>query len=125
MSQDVFEYELDETMALYGSVPFMTAHNAERSVGVFFHNAAEMWIVVERARADSLLSDTLSRLWKASGGASSSNTHTHWMVESGVIDLFLMPGPTATDVLRQYYDFTGLPALPPLFALGYHQCRWN
>merc|ERR1719498_847835 len=28
-------------------------------------------------------------------------------------------------VMRQYAAMTGKPILPPLFALGYHQCRWN
>ncbi len=27
---DVFEYELDEPMALYGSIPFMIAHGVKR-----------------------------------------------------------------------------------------------
>ena len=30
---DVFEYDLDNGMALYGSVPFMIAHNSARTVG--------------------------------------------------------------------------------------------
>lgn len=30
---DVFEYELDNEMALYGSIPFMTAHQPGSTVG--------------------------------------------------------------------------------------------
>ena len=26
---------------------------------------------------------------------------------------------------KMYGDFLGTTALPPLFSLGYHQCRWN
>merc|ERR1712159_683856 len=29
------------------------------------------------------------------------------------------------DVFRQYSRATGTTALPPIFSLGYHQCRWN
>ena len=29
------------------------------------------------------------------------------------------------DVVRRYTRLTGLPEMPPLWALGYHQCRWN
>lgn len=36
-----------------------------------------------------------------------------------------MPGPTPKEFTRQYASLTGSQALPPLFALGYHQCRWN
>ena len=28
-------------------------------------------------------------------------------------------------VLRQYTALTGTTSMPPMFALGYHQCRWN
>lgn len=37
----------------------------------------------------------------------------------------MMPGPTPGEVFRQYADVTGKPELPPLFSLGFHQCRWN
>jgi alpha 1,3-glucosidase len=47
------------------------------------------------------------------------------MSESGVVDLMLLPGPSPTEVFGQYKELTGPTALPPLFALGYHQCRWN
>ena len=45
---DVFEYELDSRMALYGAIPAVVAHNAKRSVGILWLNAAETWIDVDR-----------------------------------------------------------------------------
>jgi alpha-glucosidase (family GH31 glycosyl hydrolase) len=36
-----------------------------------------------------------------------------------------MPGPSPKDVWRQYGKLTGTQQLPPMFSLGYHQCRWN
>ncbi|CAL8084448.1 unnamed protein product [Calicophoron daubneyi] len=44
---DVFEYELNNPMALYGSVPFLWALNANYTVGLFWHNPSETWIDVE------------------------------------------------------------------------------
>lgn len=41
---DVFQYELYNPMALYGSVPVMLAHNAQRTMGIFWLNAAETWV---------------------------------------------------------------------------------
>lgn len=41
---DVFEYELNNPMALYGSIPYMVAHSSQHTVGVFWHNAAETWV---------------------------------------------------------------------------------
>ena len=47
---DVFEYELAETMALYGHVPLMYHHSVERTIGVFWLNAAETWIDITEKR---------------------------------------------------------------------------
>ena len=41
---DVFQYELYNPMALYGAVPVMLAHNAQRTTGIFWLNAAETWV---------------------------------------------------------------------------------
>jgi alpha-glucosidase (family GH31 glycosyl hydrolase) len=46
---DVFEYELNNGMALYGSIPFMMSHKKGHAAGVFWLNAAEMWVDVEKA----------------------------------------------------------------------------
>ncbi len=43
---DVFEYELWNPMALYGSVPFMIGHRAGYTTGILWLNAAETWIDV-------------------------------------------------------------------------------
>ena len=44
---------------------------------------------------------------------------------AGVVDLFLFVGPRPADVARQYAALTGGTAMPQMFAIGYHQCRWN
>jgi alpha-glucosidase (family GH31 glycosyl hydrolase) len=54
-----------------------------------------------------------------------SGTSTQWVAESGVVDLFVMLGPGPADVARQMAVLTGGSALPQMFSLGYHQCRWN
>ncbi|KAJ3233308.1 hypothetical protein HDU81_002349 [Chytriomyces hyalinus] len=125
---DVFEYELDNPMALYGSVPFLMAHRKDYSVGVLWMNAAEMWVDVERKAGrgsspalqmqDYVPFSTLSQ-------TSATSTTTHWMAESGSIDVLVLLGPTPAAVSDQLTRFSGRPALPQLFAIGYHQCRWN
>lgn len=47
------------------------------------------------------------------------------MSETGNLDVIVFTGPTPRDVHAQFGAVTGTQALPPLFALGYHQCRWN
>jgi len=43
---DVFEYELNNPMALYGAIPYIHALSATRSVGMMWLNAAETWLDV-------------------------------------------------------------------------------
>ena len=48
---DVFEYELDETMALYGHVPLMFGHGTnQKTSAVFWLNSAETWVDVADAQ---------------------------------------------------------------------------
>ena len=41
----------------------------------------------------------------------------------GDLELWLLAGPTPEDVSRQYLQLVGAPALPPRWALGFHQSR--
>ncbi|GMF15036.1 unnamed protein product [Phytophthora lilii] len=103
---DVFEYELDNPMALYGAIPVLVAPSKENTVGMFWNNPSETFVDI----------------WTDENAHSKSS---HWLSESGVFDLFLMAGPSSADLFSQYTLLTGRAQLPPLFALGYHQCRWN
>ncbi len=104
---DVFEYELDETMALYGEVPLIVSQSkTSGTVGVFWFNPTETFEDVENPN------DT-------------KGTKTHWISESCIIDLFLLPGPNPKSLYQQYATLTGRMPLPPMWSLGYHQCRWN
>ncbi|NJM10698.1 MAG: hypothetical protein HC889_01140 [Synechococcaceae cyanobacterium SM1_2_3] len=43
----------------------------------------------------------------------------------GITDLYCLVGPSLAEVTRRYGQLTGHAPLPPLWALGYHQCRWG
>jgi alpha 1,3-glucosidase len=60
---DVFEYELWNQMALYAAIPFMIGHNAKRTTGLFWMNAAETWIDVKKSSSGVLgsLTNLVSR----------------------------------------------------------------
>nr|CAG8499747.1 5448_t:CDS:10 [Entrophospora candida] len=120
---DVFEYELDNPMALYGSIPFMIAHRKGNSAAVFWLNAAETWIDITKSKEEN---SGLSRFLKfGKSNHFHTSTQTHWFSESGIIDVFAFLGPTTSDIFQQYGDLTGFTAMPASFAIGYHQCRWN
>ncbi len=44
--------------------------------------------------------------------------------EGGALRTYVAPGPPDR-ALEQFHELTGRPALPPKWALGYHQCRWG
>jgi len=124
---DVFEYETDSTMAMYGSIPLMLAHNNQHTAGVFFLNSAEMWVDISVSTTSKGMQRLMRSIKSFFGRPDDERvqTDTHWFAESGIIDFFVFYGPTPKDVLAEYTAITGLPYLPPLFSLAYHQCRWN
>jgi mannosyl-oligosaccharide alpha-1,3-glucosidase len=127
---DVFEYELDSEMALYGAVPFMVAHGPKQTTGLLWLNAAETWIDITKPNATTAASSGGMFDWILGKGegrdpAFPSRVETHWFSESGALEFFLLPGPRPIDVTTQYGYLTGGQQLPPSFAIGYHQCRWN
>ncbi|KAI7830303.1 glycosyl hydrolases family 31-domain-containing protein [Gamsiella multidivaricata] len=120
---DVFEYEVDNPMALYGSVPFMLGHSKNSTAAVFWMNAAETWVDVEKTAEDKN-SGILSWI-KSKKAVPAPSTKTHWMSEAGILDVFVFLGPTQRDIFRQYSSLVGTTALPQAFSIAYHQCRWN
>ncbi|XP_067414242.1 neutral alpha-glucosidase C [Emydura macquarii macquarii] len=120
---DVYRHEIHDKMGIYGSVPFLLAHKPNRTSGIFWLNSSETLVeintkaVMEHVPPRSPPDITKQRVVP--------QTDVRWMSESGIIDVFLLMGPTPFDIFKQYAQLTGTQALPPLFSLGYHQCRWN
>ncbi|KAA0150482.1 hypothetical protein FNF29_05285 [Cafeteria roenbergensis] len=46
-------------------------------------------------------------------------------VIGGIVDLYLLAGPSPVEVAEQYAELVGKPGMPPYFALGFHLCRWG
>lgn len=116
---DIFEYELNSPMALYGAIPFMLAHSPEHTVGLLWLNPSETWIDIESSNqgvrglfSHLVTGEVKSRL-------------THWFSETGLIDAWIMLGPSPAEVMHQNARITGTMELPPYYSIGYHQCRWN
>jgi alpha 1,3-glucosidase len=111
---DVFEYELDNPMALYGSIPMVLAHSpAGTTAGAFWNNPTETYVDVAKGAA------------AGAGGSGGAGVSTRWISESGVFDLFVLLGPSPKQAISQFTQIVGTQGMPPLFALGFHQCRWN
>jgi alpha 1,3-glucosidase len=106
-------------MSLYGAYPLMVAHSTSRTVGLLWLNPSETWIDVESANTgfSGLISNLVS--------GETKNKLTPWFSETGVVDVFFLLGPKSSDVMQQNAKLAGTTQLPPLYSIGYHQCRWN
>ncbi|PRT55651.1 Glucosidase 2 subunit alpha [Wickerhamiella sorbophila] len=101
---DIFEYETQSPMPMYGSIPFMMASKTDSATGVFWLNGADTYVDVSK---------------------SSQGVGSHWISEAGKLDFYLFVDDKPAHVLEAYGKLTGMAALPQAFAIGYHQCRWN
>ncbi|XP_030643249.1 neutral alpha-glucosidase C [Chanos chanos] len=113
---DVYAYPINSRRGLYGSVPLLLAHKLNRTVGVFWLNASETLVDLQFSPKSKEVN---------SAGDGTPEADVNWVSESGVIDCFILLGPTPAKAFCQYAELTGYQALPSLFSLGYHQCRWN
>uniref|UniRef100_A0A8C3NCQ4 Glycoside hydrolase family 31 N-terminal domain-containing protein n=1 Tax=Geospiza parvula TaxID=87175 RepID=A0A8C3NCQ4_GEOPR len=118
---DIFGHKIHEKIGIYGSVPLLLAHKPNRTSGIFWLNSSETLVDIS-TKAVHTPSRSAAETAKQ---RAVPLTDVRWMSESGIIDVFLLMGPTAFDIFKQFAQLTGTQALPPLFSLGYHQCRWN
>ncbi|XP_075048690.1 neutral alpha-glucosidase C [Mixophyes fleayi] len=120
---DVFGYPIYDKMGIYGSVPLLLAHKPLHTCGIFWLNASDTLVEIHsKADLQSHLRTAAPDIRKL---RAVPNVDVRWMSESGIVDVFLLLGPTPLDVFKQYVQLTGSQTFPPRFSLGYHQCRWN
>ncbi|XP_061853616.1 neutral alpha-glucosidase C isoform X3 [Colius striatus] len=120
---DIFGHKIHNKTGIYGSVPLLLAHKPNRTSGIFWLNSSETLVdITTKAVAEHVPCRPAA---EAAKQRAVPLTDVRWMSESGIIDVFLLMGPTAFDTFKQFAQLTGTQALPPLFSLGYHQCRWN
>ena len=96
-------YARDDYDPTYVAIPFAILKSGEQFLGLFFDNPG-------RAILDT------GKVQPGEFGYQSLGGNT---------DLYLLAGPGLPEVARRYAALTGRAPLPPLWALGYHQCRWG
>lgn len=50
---------------------------------------------------------------------------TTFGADGGEMNYYFIYGPEISKVVIRYTQLTGTPELPPMWALGYHQCKWS
>lgn len=93
----------DRTDPLYQSHPFYMGWHNGLAYGIFFNNSHQSYFNM----------------------GAGSHRLCGFRAEKGPLDYFFFAGPGMKDVLQQYSALVGRMPLPPLWALGYQQCRWS
>ena len=92
------------TDPLYKAIPFYTGLHHNKAYGIFFDNSFRSFFDFGNERR---------------------NVTSFW-AQGGEMNYYFFYGPKMQDVIESYTDLTGKPhQLPPLWALGYHQCKWS
>jgi alpha-glucosidase len=97
---------LNSSEPLYNSIPFLIVDDQHPSsgpayaYGLLFDNEAQSYFNL---------------------GAGGMQGQYYFGALYGEIDYYLMVGRNTAEVLKQFITLTGPPAMPPMWALGYHQ----
>lgn len=93
-----------ETDPIYKAIPFYTGIHENKAYGIFFDNTFRSHFDFAHERR---------------------NITSFW-ADGGEMNYYFIYGPQLQDVVANYTDLTGKPhSLPPLWALGFHQCKWS
>ena len=88
---------------LYKVVPFYVGLHNEKAYGIFFDNTFHSHFDFSNER---------------------KNVTSFW-ADGGEMNYYFVYGPKMSDVVTTYTHLTGKPEMPPLWTLGYHQCKWS
>lgn len=99
---DQYAFQKDKE-PLYKVVPFYIGLQNKQAYGIFFDNTFRTFFDFCHERR---------------------NVTSFW-AEGGEMNYYFFYGPQMQDVVTTYTHLTGKPELPPLWALGYHQCKWS
>src|SRR3989304_5618291 len=99
---DIPAYKAD-TDPLYESVPFFYGIRNGKAYGIFFDNSY-------RTSFDM---------------GKESDTRYSFGASGGEMNYYFFFGPSPRDILSRFTELVGRMPLPPLWSLGYQQCRWS
>lgn len=91
------------TDPLYKNIPFYIGLHNSRAYGIFFDNSFRSFFDF----------------------ASERKSVTSYWADGGEMNYYFINGPSLLDVTKRYTSLTGTAEMPPLWALGYHQCKWS
>lgn len=100
---DHYAYGVEDD-PLYTSVPFFIGLHDRAAYGILFDNTY-------RTTFDF--------------GASSDNSTYSFSAVDGEMNYYFIGGSSVANIIESYTSLTGRMEMPPLWSLGYQQCRWS
>jgi len=101
---DSYAYEFDDwNDPLYRTIPFYAALLEGRAYGIFMDNTYRSFFDFD----------------------SKGNNTSSFSANGGKMNYYFIYGPELSTVTERYTKLTGTPEMPPLWAFGYHQCKWS
>ncbi|HMR20446.1 MAG TPA: glycoside hydrolase family 31 protein, partial [Sphingobacterium sp.] len=101
-NSDTYSYAFNQD-PLYKTIPFYLGVTGGDAYGIFFDNTFKTYFDFAAEHGDQ----------------------TSFWSEGGELQYYYIHGPKLVDVVKRYHTLTGTHYLPPMWALGYHQCRWS
>ena len=99
---DCYGYGAD-TDPVYKNIPFYLGQHSHIGYGIFLDNTFRTYFDFGKERAEAC---------------------SFW-AQGGEMRYYYIHGPKLIDVIKRYAQLTGKHALPPKWALGYHQSKWS
>jgi len=99
---DSFGYSAT-TDPLYRAIPFYFGLHKGNGYGIFFDNTFRSHFDFDENEKGEM----------------------SFAAEGGEVDYYFIYGPELLTVAEKYTQITGKPELPPMWSLGFHQCRWS
>ncbi|GAB5528829.1 MAG: hypothetical protein Roseis3KO_06060 [Roseivirga sp.] len=100
---DSFGFD-NETDPLYVSTPFFIGIREGKPYGIFLDNTYKTHF---------------------NFGTSNNNRFSYFSADGGDMNYYFIQGDTVADIIKQYARLTGTIEMPPLWSLGFQQCRYS
>ncbi len=93
----------EDSITYYKTIPFYVALKEEATYGIFFDNSFRSYFDMGKERGDRIFFGAIG----------------------GQIQYYFIPGENIKEVVKNYTALTGRMEMPPLWSLGYQQCRFS
>lgn len=88
---------------LYSSIPFYLGIHHNLQYGIFFDNSHKSFF----------------------NFGASNNRFSSFSADTGEMNYYFLYGGTVAEIIREYTHLTGRMEIPPLWSIGYQQCRYS